>query len=351
MKTSSCSIKLLEKAYIGEGVRMTSDKNTVPFKNIPMRGVKIIGYSTLGFRLSHPNLPKEVWVDFHQLPLTQLNILNGEIQNEITFVENIINHKMELIKTDMLDYIELLDIKSREVFKKILTLSDIIPGDIITSALCENSEPMIYLGSWYTKEIINKNRYSYRNDITKYYLSNSSPLRAFFLIKTIEILPTKKQREIAMQYSGFDKFDYNDRWGNKKKEYEEAEKLFDEKIKELNKNKESYHIINFPTTSKKILNIIPTNEHLKEFENKNFNKDFIFNNINNNASYDHLYITPEKYKEIYIDNFPIAFESYHSSCPDVQFLTDSKENINEIARNFIKEYFKINLEEEELRNA
>jgi hypothetical protein len=350
MKTSSCSIKLLEKAYIGERVRMSSDSSTVPFKNTPMKGVKIIGYSTLGFRLSHPNLPKEVWVDFHQLPLTQLNILNGEIQNEITFVENIINHKMELIKTDMLDYIELLDIRFREQFKKILTLSDIALGDTITSALCENGEPMIYLGSWYTKGIIKEKWYSYGNRIPKYYLSNVSPLRAFFLVKTSEILPTKKQREIAMQYSGFGKFNYNDRWGNREKEYKEAEKLFDTKVKELNKNTETYHIINFPTTSKKILNIIPINEHIKEFENKDFNKDFIFNNITNNAVYDELCVIAEKHKEICVDNFPIIFESYHSSCLDVQFLADSKENINDVSRIFIKEYFGIKLEEE-LRNA
>jgi len=73
MKSASCSIKLLENAYVGVGVRMTGDKSTVPFKNVPMKGVTITNYDIHGFELTHPALPRVIWVDFDQLPLTKLN--------------------------------------------------------------------------------------------------------------------------------------------------------------------------------------------------------------------------------------------------------------------------------------
>lgn len=53
---------------------MSKDKSTVPFDNIPMKDIEIIQCSSDGFRIKHPNFPKEVWVDFEQLPLTRLTI-------------------------------------------------------------------------------------------------------------------------------------------------------------------------------------------------------------------------------------------------------------------------------------
>ena len=44
-KMNTCSIKLLKEAHVGMGVRMTSDKNTVPFKNEPMTGMVIEDYN------------------------------------------------------------------------------------------------------------------------------------------------------------------------------------------------------------------------------------------------------------------------------------------------------------------
>jgi len=84
---NTCSIKLLKKAYIGVGVRMTSGKETVPFNNIPMKGMVIENYSSDGFQINHENFPESVWVKFEQLPLTRLTIKNGVIEDEITFVQ------------------------------------------------------------------------------------------------------------------------------------------------------------------------------------------------------------------------------------------------------------------------
>ena len=105
---NTCSIKLLKTAYIGVGIRMTKDKNCETFNNVPMTGMKIEDYSNLGFKISHPSLPKIFWVEFDQLPLTRLKIINGVIQDEITFVENIVNHRMQLIRTLDTEYVDLL---------------------------------------------------------------------------------------------------------------------------------------------------------------------------------------------------------------------------------------------------
>ena len=105
---NTCSIKLLKEAYVGVGMRMTKDKNTLTFDNKPMTGMVIEKYNQQGFFISHPSLPKKVWVDFDQLPLTRLQINNGVISDELTFVENIVIHRMQLIRTLDTEYIDLI---------------------------------------------------------------------------------------------------------------------------------------------------------------------------------------------------------------------------------------------------
>jgi hypothetical protein len=59
----NCNYRILKDVHIGQRVRKTKDKTTVPFKNDPMTDVRIKDWSQLGFKLSHPDLPKEIWVD------------------------------------------------------------------------------------------------------------------------------------------------------------------------------------------------------------------------------------------------------------------------------------------------
>lgn len=301
MKSSSCSYKLLEKAYIGERVRMTGDKKTLAFPNAPMKGVKIIKYDKMGFKLTHAELPKTVYLDFKQLPLLSLTIINGVIQDEITFVENIIAHQVEFIKTDMLDYIELLDLKRRESEKTFVTLKDLKPGDVIVTALCEQGEPMIYLGTWYTKQIKSQwhYNYGYRNsrDTEKYtyHMYKNSPRRAFFLIKSAE--------------------------GKK------------------------YKIMDYPVTAKFITNMVPQNINISEFNDLKFNKDFAFFGINSNKKYNFIMLDMWK-KDVnrLLPNYPLKDDNYYGN--DTPFLIESKENIDEIARVFFKEYYGITIEKD-----
>jgi hypothetical protein len=303
MKSSSCSFKLLEKAYIGERVRMTGDKKTLPFPNAPMKDVKIIKYDKMGFELTHPQLPKVVYLDFKQLPLLSLTIINGVIKDEITFVENIIAHQVEFIKTDMLDYLELLDLKNRESEKTFVTLKDLKPGDVIITALCESGEPMIYLGTWYTKQI--KSRYHYNYGYSRqhnqeyeqytHHMYKVSPRRAFFLIKSAE--------------------------GKK------------------------YKIMDYPVTAKFITNMVPQNKNIPEFNDLKFNKDFAFFGINNNKKYN--FTLQDKWKKNVnhlLPNYPLKEDSYYGN--DTPFLTESKDNIDTIARAFFTEYYGIKVAEE-----
>jgi hypothetical protein len=115
-KIMNCSYRILKNVNIGQRVRKTADKTTVPFNNAPFSGAKITNYDKLGFRITHETLPKEIYLDFHQFPLTKLTIKNGVIQDEITFVEKLISGggttSMVLIQTNLLDYQELIHDKN-----------------------------------------------------------------------------------------------------------------------------------------------------------------------------------------------------------------------------------------------
>ena len=351
MKSSSCSIKLLEKAYIGIRVRMTSDKSTLPFDNKPMKDVTIIDYNIQGFKLTHPSLPKTVWVDFKQLPLTNLTIINGVIKDEITFVENIIVHQMELIKTDMLDYIELLDIKEKEKQKTFITLSDVKPGDLVMSSLCENGEPMIYLGTWYTKNINIERRYGYNNEAKKYHLSKLSPQRAFFLIKSSNGDLSFNETEQIKNITNFNGYYYKNKseyeYRDNLTEFNMAKKKYFELIEECKQLKTTrYKIVNYAVTSKPILNLVDKNQNFKEFSNLSYNKDLIFYNVNV-GGWSELNIVNNKRKHLYENreyNYIISNSVYTNN--DVKYLSKTKDNINELSKIFIEEMYGIKLEKE-----
>jgi len=297
MKSSSCSYKLLDKAHIGVHVRMTGDRSTKPFDNVPMKDMKILKYDKMGFEISHPALPKQIYVDFKQLPLTKLTIVNGVIKDEITFVENIVQHEMELIKTDMLDYIELLDIRNREKDKTFVTLSKIKPGDVVKSALCESSAPMIYLGTWFTKELRSKTDYSsyYRSGRGEYtYINNLcevTPKRAFFLI-------TSASGKVG-----------------------------------------KYSFLNYPITSKVILTMEPMNTTVEAFTDVAFNEEYIDTNY---LQYDYYHKVSVPKKVLNVEGYEIVRGSYYH--PDAHYISLTKEKINENAKALLEKRFGIKIE-------
>lgn len=234
---NTCSIKLLTDAHIGAGVRMTKGTNTVPFKNLPMRGLKIEDYNKLGFKISHENLPKVIWVDFDQLPLTRVVMRNGVIEDEITFVENIVLHKMQLIRTEDTEYIELLYNERALKRQEIIPNSEAIIGDWYKGAQCKEGLEMVYLGTWYTKSVVEKgywNYYSYgEKKPNTFHLVDKSPKRIFFACKE----------------------------GTK------------------------WDVISFPVTNKRIKDLIKLDKSEEMFQNRNLNRELILM-VANKKEYD-----------------------------------------------------------------
>lgn len=251
---SVCGFRLLEKAFIGVRVRMSSDKNTVKFNNLPMKDVVIEDYCSDGIFLSHPQLPKKIWVDFYQIPLTKLTIVNGVIKDEITFVESITGHEMELIKTDEEVYKDLVKFTEEKANSgNIFKLKDLKPGDVVQRALCKEGNHLIYLGTLFGTEL--KYQYNYggyydHNDQNyfRYFDETKFPKRAFFLIITND-LSKEEENMLTQKYPFAEK--YHDH--RHKKDYD-AKKKEEEQIKKEHKENGliRYNIINFAITSKMI---------------------------------------------------------------------------------------------------
>lgn len=178
----NCSYRILKDVHIGVRVRKTKDKKTVPFKNDPMTGVRIVRWSDQGFELSHPDLPKNIWVDFYQLPLDKLQLEYGVIKNPITFVEELMQGgSMVLVRADTLDYMEMLhDKKDKDEAKK-YSIKELIPGDRVISCLCKDGNVMVYMGKFSVASLSYKNEYGYysRDRAMHMYISET-PERAFF---------------------------------------------------------------------------------------------------------------------------------------------------------------------------
>ena len=179
----NCSYRILKDVHIGVRVRKTKDKTTVPFKNEPMTNVKLVTWNDQGFQLSHPDLPKNIWVDFYQLPLDKLQMEYGVIKNPITFVEEIrVGGSMVLVRADTLDYMEMLhDKKDKDEAKK-YAIKELIPGDRVISCLCKQGNVMVYLGTFSIATIKRQRHYGYgyRGDNREYSTIDVTPERAFF---------------------------------------------------------------------------------------------------------------------------------------------------------------------------
>jgi hypothetical protein len=326
---NTCSIKLLKNAYIGVGIRMTSDKNTAPFVNVPMTNMKILDYDERGFSINHPSMPKAFWVDFDQLPLTRLKIDNGVISDEITFVENIVNHKMQLIRTLDTEYIDLI-FAEKELEKKadkIIPISEAVPGEIYIGAQCEEGNEMIFMGTWYTKDVKEERLYWSNTDRSKSYLSKLSPQRAFFAVPNSE-LSYKESEELENKY----KASYSDRpddyyWD--RPGVAERKKEFDERVKQCDKAKKNYitdnpirfKILNFPITSKRIKKLIVQGKNNTIFSDKDANFLAIFTKKS--------------------PDYVVVVENWET---DYSYLADSKNNIDEKAREYLIKKFGYKLE-------
>ena len=288
---NTCSIKFLKNAYIGNGVRITGGDKTVPFENIPMKGMKIIDYNKQGFRIKHANMPKSVWVDFDQLPLTRLSIHNGVIDDEITFVENIVDHRMHLIRTLDTEYIDLIYKEKALEQKKdeIIPITAAVPGEIYIGAQCEEGNEMIFLGNFYIKDVKNDRTYSNsywnRQEIEKYYFLKACPQRAFFAIPNNE-LTRKEEADIEEKYYG--SADYNARWKiGSFEERERLDKLVRKEKDELSKTSSvvRYKIVEFPVTSKRIKEVILTHKTDPNFVNEEENRKVIEATIHDDTDY------------------------------------------------------------------
>jgi hypothetical protein len=353
MISSNCSIKLLEKAYIGVRVRMSSDKSTVKFDNVPMKGVKIVGYSSDGFHISHPSLPKTVWVDFDQLPLTNLTIVNGVIEDEITFVENIRRHQMELIKTDMLDYIELIHIRDNEKNKEFVTLAQLTPGDIVKSALCNGGSEMVFLGLFYSKEIKTKRNYSYsyydRNkpDTYTYTIDKYSPRKAYFLVKGNR--STIAEESKARRESGYDeranprtKEEYNLHYEKRDKYHQILKDLLAQK-------KDRFELDEFAVTSKVVKNVVKVGKQDERFfnEDENIRMLMYLRNIKKRGYHtsDLNAKTDRPIKDFFSTDDKNYILSEKNYWEHVYFISKKKDNLLELTFEFAKDYYGLTLNE------
>ena len=179
----NCSYRILKDVHIGLRVRKTKDKKTVPFKNDPMTNVKLVSWNDQGFELAHPDLPKNIWVDFYQLPLDKIQMEYGVIKNPITFVEEIRNGgSMVLVRADTLDYMEMLHDKKEKEEAKTYGVRELVPGDRTISAICKEGNVMVYLGTFSVANMSTKHNYGYgysRSAIYYKYI-DETPERAFF---------------------------------------------------------------------------------------------------------------------------------------------------------------------------
>jgi len=176
----------MKNVNIGLRVRKTADKSTVKFDNEPFTGAKLLQYDRQGFKIGHESLPKDIWVDFEQLPLTKLKIDNGIIQDEITFVERLMGGggttSMFLMPTHWLDYQELLHDKQLKDSEVKYTISQLNEGDNVISALCREGNVMTYLGKFFVVYTKDYQRWGYHDRRKFPYISNA-PERAFFAIR------------------------------------------------------------------------------------------------------------------------------------------------------------------------
>ena len=368
---NTCSIKLLKNAYIGAGVRMSKGKDTVPFENKPMKGLLIERYTKQGFRISHENLPKTIWVDFDQLPLTRLKIENGVIEDEITFVENIVYHRMQLIRTLDTEYMDLLHaekaLEEKESGGDIIPISQAELGHVYIGAQCKENIPMIYLGTWYAKGVHRHHNYNYgwgsSSKADSFHLEKQSPERAFFLIDTQDLTGAEEKKLDAFKRPDGPDRGKDEDWND----YYNRKAVIDQTwSKERNKIKqnmlsdgpaERWKILAYPVSSKRVKKLIKTSQFSDKFTSEKYNKELIINSLcNEDGSFhgkrseqDGLVELNKSYPRVEMDGFIIVSNRYGD--PSYAYLTKDKNDINNRAYKFINKNFKCTLSSTEYMHA
>ena len=356
MSINSCSVKYLDKAFIGVSVRLTGGKNCVKFENKPMTGVEILDYSNQGFRIFHKDLPKEFWLDFGQLPLTKLKIVNGIIKNEITFVENIIRHQTQFIKTTDEAYVNAKAEFELDKTIELLSPTKLKPGQKVISAQCKDSIELIFLGNFYSTEIEplyktdKKNSHYYGSykrfdytSIPEWRLSKREPQitrRAYFLRKdelgkvNLAKLPKGILFKIKRVFQQDDaELKKINNWAAKRTAQEALEKT--KRAYALQWFKENkldfmYTIVTYPITNKYVKQLMPvgvSEEHTDINKNMEVLKSF--------ENYNFYYTVPMK--EILKQYLKGWYYSDHLYNRD--FLSMNKKTILEEAQTFINVYY------------
>jgi len=367
--TNTCSIKLLKNAHIGGGVRMSSGKDTVPFENVPMKLMHIEKYDKLGFFISHENLPRKIWVNFNQLPLTRLTICNGEIQDEITFVENIVMHQMQLIRTLDTEYMDLLyaekELDKKETGGDIIPISQAEAGNIYIGAQCKENIPMIYLGTWYAKGIYRNHEYGWGYNSRQrdaFHLDKQSPQRAFFLMDSTNLTSEEEERletiemESIERESNEDWEDYYKREDVARKEYYNERAILEKQIISEGAP-ERWKILVYPVTSKRVKKLIKTPTVAEKFTNNEYNKELIIFSLNREDG--NHYGKREDQKELAelkssypipeTDDFVIVNRRWDGS--GHSYLSEDKNNIDNKAYKFINDNYLCTLSATKLRNG
>jgi len=284
---------------------MSSGDGTVPFANEPMNGMVIESYSKLGFKINHESFPKSIWVKFEQLPLTRLTLINGVIQDEITFVENVVRHEMQLIRTLDTEYMDLLYAEKKLAEKKndFIPITEAVIGDWYIGAQCKDGLEMVYLGAFFQKSIHSYNDYSVRERDGKYiytfHLQKDAPKRAFFAVREGEL----------------------------------------------------WDVVSFPLTNKKVKNLIQLYKNQPEFQEKSVNKEVILVSHNHYGPYKEYNGKSHRLDEKRIalnGEYPLPkisaqFKQRTGWSGDANYLAETKKNIEVDAFNFINENFRCTL--------
>lgn len=189
----NCSYKLLENVFIGRRVRKTGGKGTVAYVNKPVRGVKIVNVHRQGFKLSHKDFPKNIFLDFEQFPFHMIEMSKGGIiDTELTFVESIIGTgttNMVMISTETLDWLELIDDQKNREEKATFNVKSLNPGDNVISAMYKDGNVMTFLGTFErATKGYNYNYGNWSNNRSKSsyeYFIETIAKRAFFVMFTL----------------------------------------------------------------------------------------------------------------------------------------------------------------------
>ena len=356
MGLKSCSIKYLKNAYIGVSVRLTSGKGTTKFENIPLSDVEIVNYSSQGFQLKHPDLPKVAWLDFGQLPLKQLTIVNGIIKDEITFVENIIAHQTEFVKTDSDEYKTALSEFQLDSKLVLLPPSKLAIGDKVISAQCKESIELMFLGVFFSTMInpvypteIDRSNY-YDRKKTDYtadpvFRLSDEPVekRAFFLRLhdidenskyNLKLMPVELKKHIEEKFPE-PKYNHMRDWNLRQEEIKQRNLRVNEEILSWCEERNITHVfelVRYPVTNKYVKEMMVVG---KSDEHSTFALNCsLINSIMNFERF-----TGEFGKEKLATYTQSFFYSYADREPVRLFVHDKKKEMVEKANDFLKSYY------------